>query len=80
MSTFRMIVFRIRTVNGEQHYDVHLLVRRDEIWAVCGVLLLHPDEWVTMRVICEVVGIPIEIRDEQQPALSSDPAEAPTAH
>lgn len=59
MPGFRALIHRTQIVNGEQHYHVHLLAPRGEVWVVCGVLLLHPAEWERFRLICEVTSIGI---------------------
>lgn len=60
MPEFRAVVHRIQVVRGEQHYHVHLLAPRGDVWAVCGVLLLHSEEWARFSLVCEVVSIEIQ--------------------
>ena len=60
MPGFKLFVTRICLVNGDLHHHVHLLAKRGDDWCVCGVLVLHSEEWNRLCLVCEVVSIPIE--------------------
>ena len=59
MPEFRLKIDYTQVVNGDTHYHLHLLAPRGDAWSVCGILLLHEEEWERFRLICEVVGIEI---------------------
>jgi len=58
---FRLIVNRTQRVNGGLHYHCHLMARRHNTWALCGVMVLHEEEMDRMRLICEAACI--EVKD-----------------
>ena len=68
MPPFKLKLKHTRLVNGQPHYDVAMLAQRGDHLEVCGLLMLHANEWDALRLICEVVGIGIEVRDEAIPA------------
>jgi len=71
MPGFRAVIHRVQVVNGETHHHLHLLSERAGCWSVCGILLLHPDEWARFNLICEVVGI--EFQDGVPSQAQQDP-------
>ena len=68
MPEFRVLIHRVQIVNGEEHYHVHLLAPRGDVWAVCGVLMLHPAEWERFQLICEVTSIAISSQTSEATA------------
>lgn len=74
MPPFRYKLKHTRVVNGDLHYDIAMLAQRGEHWEVCGLLMLHASEWEALGLMCEVVGIGIEMRDEVPPAIPQTPA------
>jgi len=74
MPPFKLKLKHTRLVNGSLHYDVAMLAQRGDHLEVCGLLMLYASEWEALCLICEVVGIGIEVRDEAvSPAVPQTP-------
>jgi diadenosine tetraphosphate (Ap4A) HIT family hydrolase len=71
MPGFRVIVNRTQRVNGGMHYHCHLMARRYNTWALCGVMVLHEEEMDRMRLICEATSI--EIKNAISPEATEIP-------
>jgi hypothetical protein len=75
MTHFRALVYRVQNVAGNLHRHVHLLVKRGDDWAVCGVMVLHSAEWEQFGLICEVTSI--GVIDEPTEVSTDKPKAAP---